>query len=127
MCSNGYKLSNNLNKTQIKLSCINLTVHWNNLQYGVFNQPKTSKDERGWEHGNVIGSKQEQLLVVPESVSHGELLFFWGYGAMWSPDAMLKSKGPMKVWDRVQVRLGVNENGEATYLTRIVIPSLEKY
>ena len=43
------------------------------------------------------------------------------------PDALLKSKGPMKVWDRVQVRLGVNENGEATYLTRIVIPSLEKY
>ena len=29
---------------------------------------------------------------------------------------MLKSKGAMKVWDRVQARLRINENGEATYL-----------
>jgi hypothetical protein len=32
------------------------------------------------------------------------------------PDVMLKSKGALKVWDRVKAGLRVNENGEATYL-----------
>ena len=56
-----------------------------------------------------------QLLDVPESVSNGELLYFEDMEPC-EPDAMLKSKGAIKVWDRVQARLRVNENGEATYL-----------
>jgi methionine--tRNA ligase beta chain len=58
-----------------------------------------------------------QLLDVPESVSNGELLFFEDMEPC-EPDAMLKSKGAMKVWDRVQARLRINENGEATYLDK---------
>ena len=56
-----------------------------------------------------------QLLDVPESVSNGELLYFEDMEPC-EPDAMLKSKGAIKVWERVQARLRVNENGEATYL-----------
>ena len=32
------------------------------------------------------------------------------------PDVMLKSKGALKVWDRVRAGLKLNNNGEAAYL-----------
>ena len=56
-----------------------------------------------------------QLLDVPASVPNGELLYFEGMEPC-EPDVMLKSKGALKVWDRVKAGLRVNENGEATYL-----------
>lgn len=55
-----------------------------------------------------------QLLDVPASVPNGELLSFDGM-EMGEPDAMLKSKGALKVWDRVKSKLRVNGDGEATY------------
>ena len=55
-----------------------------------------------------------QLLDVPDSVPNGELLSFENMEPS-EPDAMLKSKGALKVWDRVKAQLRVNENGEATY------------
>ena len=55
-----------------------------------------------------------QLLDVPESVPNGELLSFEDM-EVGDPDVMLKSKGALKVWDRVKAKLRVNENGKATY------------
>jgi len=55
-----------------------------------------------------------QLLDVPSSVPNGELLSFEDK-ELGAPDAMLKSKGALKVWDRVKAKLRVNKNGEATY------------
>lgn len=55
-----------------------------------------------------------QLLDVPASVPNGELLSFENMEPG-EPDAMLKSKGALKVWDRVKSKLRVNESGEATY------------
>merc|ERR1712032_966232 len=55
-----------------------------------------------------------QLIEVPDSVPNGELLSFEGK-EIGEPDVMLKSKGALKVWDRVKAKLRVNEGGEATY------------
>jgi len=55
-----------------------------------------------------------QLLDVPDSVPNGELLSFEGK-EIGEPDGMLKSKGALKVWDRVKAKLRVNDGGEATY------------
>ena len=55
-----------------------------------------------------------QLLDVPASVPNGELLSFEGM-ELGEPDGMLKSKGALKVWDRVKAKLRVNDDGEATY------------
>jgi len=55
-----------------------------------------------------------QLLDVPASVPNGELLSFEDMECG-EPDAMLKSKGALKVWDRVKSKLRVNGDGEATY------------
>ena len=55
-----------------------------------------------------------QLLDVPDSVPNGELIFFQDMPPC-EPDAMLKSKGALKVWDRVKANLRVSESGEATY------------
>ena len=55
-----------------------------------------------------------ELLDVPDSVPNGELLSFENMDPC-EPDGMLKSKGALKVWDRVKSKLKVNENGEATY------------
>ena len=55
------------------------------------------------------------LLTVPDTVPNGELIFFQGKDPS-VPDALLKSKGALKVWDRVKSNLKVNENGEATYV-----------
>ncbi|KAL7548840.1 hypothetical protein ACHAWF_012101 [Thalassiosira exigua] len=55
-----------------------------------------------------------QLLDVPASVPNGELLLFENMQPG-EPDTMLKSKGALKVWDRIKSKLRVNEQGEATY------------
>lgn len=55
-----------------------------------------------------------QLLDVPDSVPNGELLSFENMEPC-EPDSMLKSKGALKVWDRVKAQLRVNDEGEATY------------
>lgn len=55
-----------------------------------------------------------QLLDVPASVPNGELLSFEDL-PIGEPDVMLKSKGALKVWDRVKEKLRVNGNGEAVY------------
>ena len=56
-----------------------------------------------------------ELLSVPDSVPNGELISFQGKETS-EPDGMLKSKGAIKVWDRVKSSLKTNENGEATYV-----------
>lgn len=56
------------------------------------------------------------LVGVPEGVSDGELLSFEGYEGKGEPDAMLKSKGAVKVWDRVQSQLQGSEDGLAVYI-----------
>ena len=55
-----------------------------------------------------------ELIDVPDSVPNGELLSFEGK-ELGEPDAMLKSKGALKVWDRVKAKLRVNGSGEAMY------------
>lgn len=55
-----------------------------------------------------------ELIDVPDSVPNGELLSFEGK-ELGEPDAMLKSKGALKVWDRVKAKLSVNGSGEAMY------------
>jgi tRNA-binding EMAP/Myf-like protein len=56
-----------------------------------------------------------ELLSVPDSVPNGELVSFQGKDPS-QPDEMLKSKGAVKVWDRVKSNLKANENGVATYV-----------
>jgi methionine--tRNA ligase beta chain len=55
-----------------------------------------------------------ELLDVHESVPNGELVYFENMEPC-EPDAMLKSKGALKVWDRVKANLKLNESGEAIY------------
>ena len=55
------------------------------------------------------------LLSVPSAVPNGELLSFEGKEAS-EPDAMMKSKGALKAFDRVKACLKSNEKGEATYV-----------
>jgi len=55
-----------------------------------------------------------ELLAVPEGVKDGELLEFEGYEKS-APDDMLKSKGAVKVWDRVKEGLSGTEDGHAAY------------
>lgn len=56
-----------------------------------------------------------ELLSVSESVPNGELVSFDGKEAS-EPDGMLKSKGALKVWDRVKASLRASDSGEALYL-----------
>jgi methionine--tRNA ligase beta chain len=60
-------------------------------------------------------NEKVELLSVPDSVPNGELVSFQGKDPS-EPDEMLKSKGAVKVWDRVKSNLKANENGEATYV-----------
>lgn len=55
-----------------------------------------------------------ELLSVPDSVPNGELVSFEGKDPS-EPDPMMKSKGALKVWDRVKSGLTANGDGEATY------------
>jgi glutaminyl-tRNA synthetase len=56
-----------------------------------------------------------ELLSVPASVPNGELVSFEGIRPS-EPDAMLKSKGALKAWDRAKSGLKLNEDGEAVYI-----------
>lgn len=56
-----------------------------------------------------------ELLSVADTVPNGELISFEGKETS-EPDVLLKSKGAVKVWDRVKASLKANEKGEATYL-----------
>lgn len=56
-----------------------------------------------------------ELLNVPSDVPNGELLFIEGKGPS-EPDAMMKSKGAMKAFDRVHAALKSNADGEATWV-----------
>jgi methionine--tRNA ligase beta chain len=60
-------------------------------------------------------NERVELLTVPDSVPNGELIAFEGKESA-EPDVVLKSKGALKVWDRVKSRLKSNGFGEATYL-----------
>ena len=55
------------------------------------------------------------LLAIPDGVRNGELLSFEGKDPS-EPDAMLKSKGALKSWERVKACLVSNDEGEATYV-----------
>lgn len=55
-----------------------------------------------------------ELLQVPEGVPNGELITFEGKEES-EPDAMLKSKGALKAWERVRDCLKVNSEGQACY------------
>jgi methionine--tRNA ligase beta chain len=56
-----------------------------------------------------------ELINVPSEVPNGELLSVDGFMAS-EPDAMMKSKGASKAFDRVKAALRSNENGEATWV-----------
>jgi hypothetical protein len=58
-------------------------------------------------------NERVELLSVPDSVPNGELVSFQGKDPS-EPDEMLKSKGAVKVWDRVKSNLKANESGVAT-------------
>jgi glutaminyl-tRNA synthetase len=62
------------------------------------------------------GGKEEivELLQVPDNVPNGELIGFEGKEPC-VPDAMLKSKGAMKAWERAKAGLRLNMDGEASY------------
>lgn len=55
-----------------------------------------------------------ELLNVPSDVPNGELLQVEGMGPS-EPDAMMKSKGAIKAFDRVHEALLANSQGEATW------------
>jgi hypothetical protein len=63
--------------------------------------------------GNEENEKVE-LLGVPDSVPNGELISFDGKEPS-EPDEMMKSKGALKVWDRVKAGFQTNDEGEAVY------------
>lgn len=56
-----------------------------------------------------------ELLNVPEAVPNGELLYFEGKEPS-EPDAMMKSKGAVKAWERAKAGLEASEDGTATYM-----------
>ena len=64
--------------------------------------------------GKEGGDEQVELLNVPVTVPNGELLSFEGKEPS-EPDAMLKSKGALKAWDRAKAGLKLNSDGEAVY------------
>ncbi|KAL3804685.1 hypothetical protein HJC23_008500 [Cyclotella cryptica] len=64
--------------------------------------------------GKEGGEEIVELLDVPDAVPNGELIYFENLPPC-EPDAMLKSKGALKVWDRIKSNLKVNESGDATY------------
>ncbi|KAI2493302.1 aminoacyl-tRNA synthetase [Fragilaria crotonensis] len=59
-------------------------------------------------------NEKVELLVVPDSVPNGELISFDGKEPS-EPDEMMKSKGALKVWDRVKAGFQTNSEGEAVY------------
>jgi methionine--tRNA ligase beta chain len=65
-------------------------------------------------NGGQGDDEQVELLDVPDSVPNGELVCFEGKERS-QPDALLKSKGALKAWERVKAGLCSNSEGEATY------------
>lgn len=59
-------------------------------------------------------NEQVELLLIDDSVPNGELISFEGKDTS-EPDAMMKSKGALKAFDRVKECLKTNENAEASY------------
>jgi len=55
-----------------------------------------------------------ELLIVPDSVPPGETIFLEGKEPS-QPDAMMKSKGAVKAWERAKAGLRANAVGEAIY------------
>lgn len=55
-----------------------------------------------------------ELLNVPKSLPNGYSIQFEGKGPS-QPDAMLKSKGALKAWERAKSCLRIGEDGEAIY------------
>jgi len=55
-----------------------------------------------------------ELLRIPEGVPNGELIYFEGKEKS-EPDAMMKSKGALKAWERVRDCLKTNGEGRACY------------
>lgn len=55
-----------------------------------------------------------ELLNVPVGVPNGELLFIEGREPS-EPDALMKSKGALKAFDRVKAALRADSNGEAVW------------
>mmetsp|Transcript_2433 Transcript_2433/g.3590 ORF Transcript_2433/g.3590 Transcript_2433/m.3590 type:complete len:857 (-) Transcript_2433:529-3099(-) len=60
------------------------------------------------------GDSKVELLELPSSVPNGELVSFEGKEAS-DPDAMLKSKGALKVWERVKAGFRSDKKGEVVY------------
>lgn len=56
-----------------------------------------------------------EFLMVPEGVPNGEFLNLEGK-ELSQPDAMMKSKGALKAFDRVKAAMRANQDGEATWL-----------
>ena len=61
-----------------------------------------------------------QLLDIPASVPDGELVSFEDK-ELGEPNTMLKSKGALKVWDRVETKLRVNADEEATINMQMMV------
>jgi glutaminyl-tRNA synthetase len=55
-----------------------------------------------------------ELLSVPQQVPNGELIFIEGKEPS-EPDALMKSKGALKAFERVKSALATNELGEAAW------------
>lgn len=60
------------------------------------------------------GDEKVELLSVPPEVPNGELLYIEGKEPS-EPDALMKSKGAIKVFERVKAALTANDVGEATW------------
>jgi glutaminyl-tRNA synthetase len=58
-----------------------------------------------------------ELLTVPDSVPNGELISFEGKGVN-DPDPMMKSKGALKVFDRVKAGFQASVDGEGAFVER---------
>lgn len=59
-------------------------------------------------------AEKVELLRVPECVPNGELVSFEGKEAS-EPDAMMKSKGAVKAFERAKAGLRANSDGTATF------------
>lgn len=84
------------------------------LLAGVLSRKDAEDDDTPLEEDPAV-----ELLTVPNNyemvgTTLGSLLRFENCG-MPQPDEMLKSKGALKVWDRLKASLKVNANGEVVY------------
>ena len=62
-----------------------------------------------------------KLIEAPKDVEDGELLVFSGYEGKGEPDAMLKSKGAVKAWERVQSGLVGSSDGTVVFKNELKI------